>query len=78
MIKKRTNDFTALYAEQGFVITNGEVSGTRVYLAPDADADEWYETEDPDCGNGAGYIEDSGGMRDIFGETLREEDLYEY
>lgn len=78
MIKKTTNDFTALYAEQGCVITDGEVYGTRVYLAPGADEDEWYETEDPSGGSGADYIEDSYETRDILGETEAEEDVYEY
>ena len=44
MIKTKTSDYTALYAENGFLLTNGETFGTRVYLAEGADEDEWYET----------------------------------
>ena len=78
MIREKTNDFTALYAEQGFVITNGDVYGTRVYLAPGADEDEWYETDDVEGGCGAGYIENPTEARSIFDETEPEEDIYEY
>lgn len=78
MIREKTNDFTALYAEQGFVITNGEAYGTRVYLAPGADEDEWYETDDVEGAGSAGYIENQTGIRDIFDETEPEEDVYEY
>lgn len=44
MIKTKTSDYTTLYAENGFLLTNGETFGTRVYLAEGADEDEWYET----------------------------------
>ncbi|MBQ7718774.1 MAG: hypothetical protein IJT38_05685 [Clostridia bacterium] len=52
MIKTKTGDYTALYAENGFLLTNGETFGTRVYLAEGADEDEWYETPALDAGEG--------------------------
>ena len=46
MIYHNSGDIVILEAEPGFLITNGEVYGKKVYLSPLDNQDNWYETED--------------------------------
>ena len=46
MIKSKEGNIRVLEAEHGFLLSNGEIYGKKVYLAPCDDEETWYETEE--------------------------------
>ena len=46
MIMEERNGYTVLQAEEGFVITNGDTYGKKVYLSEIDNIEDWYETEE--------------------------------
>ncbi len=46
MIRSKEGDIVILEAEHGFLITNGEVYGKKVYMSPCDNEENWYETEE--------------------------------
>ena len=69
MIRKETDDYTALFAENGFLVTNGEIFATCVYLMKNSDEGDWYETSAIDDETYAVLPDDGMERRDIWSET---------